>query len=75
MQTDYACYRDYVIVALPQLKHLDGKEVTRSERFKAQKNFDENRRQIIQLQVSKINLQSINLMQYTMLSLHSISYR
>ncbi|KAL7042289.1 hypothetical protein ACKWTF_001094 [Chironomus riparius] len=48
--TDYPCYRDYVIVAIPQLKHLDGKEVTRSERFKAQKNFDENRRQIIQLQ-------------------------
>lgn len=48
---DFSCYRDYVIVALPQLKCLDGREITRTDRLMAQKNFDNNRREIIQLQV------------------------
>lgn len=53
---DYPCYRDYVIIALPQLKSLDGREVTRTERFKAQQNFDANRREVIQLQVNNVVL-------------------
>ncbi|CAO1343903.1 unnamed protein product [Diamesa tonsa] len=48
--TDYPCYRDYVISSLPQLKTLDGVEVTRTERFKAQQSLMENRHDIIQLQ-------------------------
>ncbi|CRK94023.1 CLUMA_CG007548, isoform A [Clunio marinus] len=48
--TDYPSYRDYVIVALPQLTSLDGREITRTERFKAQKSFEMNRRDVIQLQ-------------------------
>jgi hypothetical protein len=48
---DYSCYRDYVIVALPQLKILDGNEITRTERFQAQRNFKENRHHVIQQQV------------------------
>lgn len=39
-----------MIVALPQLKYLDGNEITRTERLTASKNFDENRREIVQLQ-------------------------
>lgn len=50
---DYPCYRDYVISSLPQLKTLDGVEVTRTERFKAQQSLMENRHDIIQLQVDK----------------------
>lgn len=50
---DYPCYRDYVISSLSQLKTLDGVEVTRTERFKAQQNLMENRHDIIQLQVDK----------------------
>ena len=51
MMKDYPCYRDYVISSLPQLKSLDGVEVTRTERFKAQQSLMENRHDIIQLQV------------------------
>jgi len=50
---DYPSYREYTIVALPQLTTLDGREITRTERLKAQQNFDENRRKIVQLQVSR----------------------
>lgn len=52
MLKDYPCYRDYVISTLTQLKTLDGVEVTRTERFKAQQNLIENRHDIIQLQVN-----------------------
>ena len=52
-RTDYPCYREYVIAALPQLETLDGSEITRTERFKAQKNFEVNRREVIQLQVNE----------------------
>lgn len=51
--SDYSGYRDYVIVAIPQLDHLDGCEITRTERLQAQKTFQENRCKIIQLQVHK----------------------
>lgn len=37
-------------MALPQLKCLDGREITRTERLIAQKSFIENRREIVQLQ-------------------------
>lgn len=53
--SDYPCYRDYVVVALPQLQILDGKEITRTERLKAKRSFEENRREIIQLQVGAFN--------------------
>jgi protein TilB len=33
--TDYKGYREYVIATLPQLKWLDGKEISRSERITA----------------------------------------
>lgn len=49
---DYPFYRDYVIVSLSQLESLDGQEITRTERLKAQKRFDEHRREVVQLQVS-----------------------
>lgn len=52
-RSDYPCYRDYVIVALPQLDSLDGQEITRTERLKAKQKFEENRREVIQLQVNK----------------------
>ncbi|KAJ8939382.1 hypothetical protein NQ314_011127 [Rhamnusium bicolor] len=38
---DFDGYRDYVIAQLPQLQNLDVKEITRSERIKAQQNFKE----------------------------------
>jgi protein TilB len=50
--SDYPCYRDYVIVALPQLESLDGREITRTERLKAKQKHEENRREVIQLQVN-----------------------
>lgn len=37
-------------MTLPQLKFLDGREITRTERLIAQKNFSKNRRDIVQLQ-------------------------
>jgi hypothetical protein len=37
-------------VALPQLKTLDGREITRTERLIAQKSFQQHRREIVQLQ-------------------------
>lgn len=50
--TDYKGYREYVISVLPQLKVLDGTDITRTERLKALKVLDENRKRIIQYQVS-----------------------
>lgn len=46
--TDYPGYREYVITVLPQLEHLDGKEVTRSERLRAAKDFRLLRERIVQ---------------------------
>lgn len=37
-------------MALDQLKYLDGREITRTERLIAQKSFSQNRREIVQLQ-------------------------
>jgi hypothetical protein len=59
------------------LKALDGREVTRTERYQAGKKFEENRREIIQLQVnvkhistadssiSRVNLMDIKLIELT----------
>nr|CAH8867418.1 unnamed protein product [Trichobilharzia regenti] len=38
--TEYPGYREYVIASLPQLKSLDGNEITKSERIIALQNFD-----------------------------------
>lgn len=39
--TDYEGYREYVVATLPQLKFLDGKEITKSERILAQQKLKE----------------------------------
>ncbi|XP_053664319.1 protein tilB [Anopheles marshallii] len=46
--TDFPGYREYVITVLPQLDHLDGKEITRSDRLRAAKGFAALREQIVQ---------------------------
>ncbi|XP_050101618.1 protein tilB [Anopheles aquasalis] len=48
--TDYPGYREYVVTVLPQLEHLDGKEVTRGERLRAAKVFTGLRSRIVQLE-------------------------
>uniref|UniRef100_A0A182PDW0 Uncharacterized protein n=1 Tax=Anopheles epiroticus TaxID=199890 RepID=A0A182PDW0_9DIPT len=48
--TDYPGYREYVITVLPQLAHLDGKEITRSDRLLAAKTFASLRERIVQLE-------------------------
>uniref|UniRef100_A0A336MWB3 CSON005079 protein n=1 Tax=Culicoides sonorensis TaxID=179676 RepID=A0A336MWB3_CULSO len=48
--SDFLEYRDYVIAILPQLINLDGKNVTRTDRIKATRDLEKNRRQIIQRQ-------------------------
>eukprot|EP00947_MAST-08B_sp_MAST-8B-sp1_P002019 g2019.t1 len=37
--TDWEPWQDYAVIRLPQLTHLDGKEITRSVRILAQQNF------------------------------------
>jgi protein TilB len=49
--TDFEGYREYVITILPQLKVLDGTEVTRTERLKALKVFEQNREKIVQAEI------------------------
>ncbi|XP_077412968.1 dynein axonemal assembly factor 11 [Vanacampus margaritifer] len=41
-------YREYVVAALPQLKSLDGTEVTRSERIAANQGLDQLRRRVLE---------------------------
>ncbi|XP_035905646.1 protein tilB [Anopheles stephensi] len=48
--TDFPGYREYVITVLPQLEHLDGKEITRSERLRAAREFSSLRERIVQLE-------------------------
>nr|XP_023014624.1 protein tilB homolog [Leptinotarsa decemlineata] len=43
---DFQGYRDYVIAHLPQLQNLDVKEITHSERIKAQQNLSENEKHV-----------------------------
>ncbi|XP_052897236.1 protein tilB [Anopheles moucheti] len=49
--TDFPGYREYVITVLPQLDHLDGKEITRSERLRAAKDFASLRETVVQHEV------------------------
>uniref|UniRef100_A0A182SGZ7 Dynein axonemal assembly factor 11-like CS domain-containing protein n=1 Tax=Anopheles maculatus TaxID=74869 RepID=A0A182SGZ7_9DIPT len=46
--TDFPGYREYVVQVLPQLEHLDGKEITRSERLRAAREFSSLRERIVQ---------------------------
>lgn len=39
--TDYEGYRDYVVSVVPQLRELDGREITRSDRIKALQKYAE----------------------------------
>ncbi|XP_015116025.1 protein tilB homolog [Diachasma alloeum] len=39
--TDYEGYREYVVAVLPQLRELDGHEITRSDRIKAMQKYAE----------------------------------
>ncbi|KAJ6633424.1 Protein tilB, partial [Pseudolycoriella hygida] len=48
--SDFEGYRDFVIVTLPQLETLDGKEIKRSDRILANKNFSDKRARIVQLE-------------------------
>ena len=48
--TDYEGYRDFVIAILPQLKTLDGKDVTKSERILANQKLKELRNVIAKQQ-------------------------
>ena len=48
--TDYEGYREFVVAALPQLKTLDGKDVTRSERILANQRLRELRSTIAEQQ-------------------------
>ncbi|XP_030747583.1 protein tilB [Sitophilus oryzae] len=47
---DFEGYREYVIAQLPQLESLDVKEISRSERIKAQQNLIENEKIILKAQ-------------------------
>jgi protein TilB len=38
---EFPGYRDYIIVVLPQLKQLDGADVTRTEKLQARQKFAE----------------------------------
>ncbi|XP_034534259.1 protein tilB homolog isoform X2 [Notolabrus celidotus] len=44
--TEFKGYRQYVVSSLPQLKFLDGTEVSRSERIRASQGLDEVRRSV-----------------------------
>jgi hypothetical protein len=57
--TDFDGYREYVIATLPQLKRLDGKEVTPSERIQAKQNFPEiSRRLEAELEAEGVDLEA-----------------
>ncbi|XP_013925163.1 PREDICTED: protein tilB homolog [Thamnophis sirtalis] len=44
--TDFEGYRQFVVATLQQLRFLDGKEITRSERIQASQNYPELERKI-----------------------------
>ncbi|XP_076602185.1 dynein axonemal assembly factor 11 [Chaetodon auriga] len=44
--TQFEGYRQYVVASLPQLKWLDGTEVSRSERIRASQGLEEVKRQV-----------------------------
>ncbi|CAH1163277.1 unnamed protein product [Phaedon cochleariae] len=47
---DFEGYRDYVIAQLPQIQNLDMKEISRTERIKAQQNFPTIEKRVQQCQ-------------------------
>ncbi|XP_041804315.1 protein tilB homolog [Chelmon rostratus] len=44
--TEFEGYRQYVVASLPQLKWLDGTEISRSERIRASQGLEEVKRQV-----------------------------
>ncbi|XP_022617465.1 protein tilB homolog [Seriola dumerili] len=44
--TEFEGYRQYVVASLPQLKWLDGTEISRSERIRAAQGLEEVKRQV-----------------------------
>uniref|UniRef100_A0A8P4KP82 Leucine-rich repeat-containing protein 6 n=1 Tax=Dicentrarchus labrax TaxID=13489 RepID=A0A8P4KP82_DICLA len=44
--TEFEGYRQYVVASLPQLKWLDGSEISRSERIRASQGLEEVRRRV-----------------------------
>ncbi|XP_048363168.1 dynein axonemal assembly factor 11 isoform X2 [Sphaerodactylus townsendi] len=44
--TDFESYRAFVVATLPQLQHLDAKEIRRSERIQALQNYPEVKKRI-----------------------------
>ncbi|MEQ2287537.1 Protein tilB [Ameca splendens] len=44
--TEFQGYRQYVVAALPQLKWLDGTEISRSERIRASQGLEQARRRV-----------------------------
>ncbi|XP_055919130.1 protein tilB [Eupeodes corollae] len=48
--SDFSNYRNYVIIALPQLQQLDSEEIKISDRLQAQRHFKNNRESIVQAQ-------------------------
>ncbi|XP_040911734.1 protein tilB homolog [Toxotes jaculatrix] len=46
--TKFEGYRQYVVASLPQLKWLDGKEISRSERIRASQGLEEVERRILE---------------------------
>lgn len=48
--TDYEGYREFVVATLPQLKTLDGRKITKSERILAQQRMKELRKLITEQQ-------------------------
>jgi len=48
--TNFTGYRDFVIATLPQLKSLDGIEITKSDQIKALQNYKSVTKQIIEQQ-------------------------
>ncbi|XP_061405358.1 LOW QUALITY PROTEIN: dynein axonemal assembly factor 11-like [Lethenteron reissneri] len=45
---DFEGYRPYVVATLPQLKHLDGQEIERSERIRAHQELEWTRRRVLE---------------------------
>ena len=45
--TEFEQYRAFIIGTLPQLKRLDGKEITASERIQAKQDLAENRARLV----------------------------
>lgn len=50
---NYTGYRDFVITTLPQLRTLDGCEITRSDRIVAHREYEKCRNAIIQQQIEQ----------------------